>query len=422
MKKAPHRGNDAGPSANPSACKLVSSPLAGGFFMARRPKPWFRKDRDAWFVTINGTRHNLGADKKTAFDTFYRLMRQPQTTAKVPPQTMLAVADAFLDWVQRHRSPDTFEWYRYRLQRFCDRYPELRTCDLRPFHVQVWVDSSPDLSRTTCRNYIRSVKRCLKWAQQQGYIEVNPIALMEVPSAERRETIITAAEFEALLEHAVDETFRDLLVVTWETGCRPQELLRVEARHVDLARQRWVFPLQESKGKRTPRIVYLTERPLEITRRLMDRYPKGRLFRNSRGKPWTTSAVNCAVDRVRVRMGKAEMQRRGESVRVEAIAEMIPQLQTHHTMKGRRVEKTPAELRCEAKAKLTARMAADLAPRYSLYALRHSWATRALQSGLDGLTVAILMGHADPSTLAKVYQHLSHNPEHLLEQAKRAAG
>ena len=66
--------------------------------------------------------------------------------------------------------------------------------------------------------------------------------------------------------------------------------------------------------------------------------------------------------------------------------------------------------------------AAELAPRYSLYALRHSWANNALKKGVDALTVAILMGHEDPSTLSKVYQHLSLNPAHMLTQAKKAAG
>jgi site-specific recombinase XerD len=66
--------------------------------------------------------------------------------------------------------------------------------------------------------------------------------------------------------------------------------------------------------------------------------------------------------------------------------------------------------------------AAELAPRYSLYALRHSWATHALQKGVDPLTVAILMGHKDPSTLSRVYQHLSLNPSHMREQACRAVG
>ena len=43
-----------------------------------------------------------------------------------------------------------------------------------------------------------------------------------------------------------------------------------------------------------------------------------------------------------------------------------------------------------------------------------------LISGVDALTVAILAGHLDPSTIAKTYQHLSQNPRFMLEQAKRA--
>jgi integrase len=81
--------------------------------------------------------------------------------------------------------------------------------------------------------------------------------------------------------------------------------------------------------------------------------------------------------------------------------------------------KTPAELREEARRKLRNKQAMSLVPRFSLYALRHAWATRALQAGVDGLTVAILMGHSDPSTLARVYQHLSLNPRNLQEQMAR---
>ena len=32
--------------------------------MARSPKPWYREDRQAWFVTIDGRRHNLGGRRK----------------------------------------------------------------------------------------------------------------------------------------------------------------------------------------------------------------------------------------------------------------------------------------------------------------------------------------------------------------------
>lgn len=118
----------------------------------------------------------------------------------------------------------------------------------------------------------------------------------------------------------------------------------------------------------------------------------------------------------------SEMKRKGETISQKEVEAFIPTLKKTRTEKGNVIEKSLAELRCEAKRKLTNKRAAKLAPRYSLYALRHSWATNALQKGVDSLTVAILMGHEDPSTLSKVYQHLSLNPQHMLDQAKKAAG
>ncbi|MBX3437014.1 MAG: tyrosine-type recombinase/integrase, partial [Planctomycetaceae bacterium] len=344
--------------------------------MARRPKPWFRKARGAWFVTLDGVQHNLGPEKKAAFDRFYELMRQPQTRT-VSSQSLVAVVDAFLDWVQRNRSPDTYEWYRYRLERFCQRYPDLKLDGLKPFHVQQWVDGYPDLSRTSRRNYLRTVKRCCKWAVQQGYLPASPVEHLEMPGGDRRESIVTADEYQRLLSLARDEAFRDLIVVTWETGCRPQELLRVEARHVDLPNQRWVFPKSEAKGRRQPRVVYLPPPAVEITERRLAEFPSGPLFRNSAGKPWTPDAVNCAFDRLRVRILKDLPAGSAENIARE-IDKLIPDLDPQRMVDGEAVPKTAKQIREEARRKVLARLANNHIPRYSLYALRHSWATRAL--------------------------------------------
>ena len=153
--------------------------------MARRAKPWFWKERQEWFVTVAGVRQRLGADKTAAWKRFHELMREP---AKARPSTdsLPTVVDAFLDWVKAHRSSETFEWYRQRLQLLVERYPKMRVSELRPFHVQQWVDERKGLKQTTKRNYLRTVKRCLSWAKQQGYIDVNPVEHLEVPGAERR--------------------------------------------------------------------------------------------------------------------------------------------------------------------------------------------------------------------------------------------
>ena len=385
--------------------------------MSHFPKPFFKKSRRQWYVEIRRRQICLGADRDQAFIRYHELMRQPEARA-VNSSAFAAIVDAFLEWVRQNRSPDTFEWYRYRLERFCQRLPDLRAADLRPFHVQQRVDSYPALSRTSKRNYVRSVKRCCKWATQQGYLPTDPVQHLEVPGADRRETLISLEDYERLLPLIRDEAFRDLVVTTWDTGCRPQESLRLESRHVDLARQRWVFPKTESKGKRQPRIVYPTEAAVEITRRRMALFPTGPLFRNSAGRPWTTDAVNCQFDRLRIRLMQGSGLLDLEALAVE-INQLVAKLLPHRTVEGVDVPKTPKQLKDEARRKVLARRANSLIPRYSLYALRHAWATRALQSGLDGLTVAILMGHSDPSTLARVYQHLAHQPEHLLQQARK---
>jgi integrase len=110
---------------------------------------------------------------------------------------------------------------------------------------------------------------------------------------------------------AGSDSFRDLLLITWETAARPQESLIVEARHVDLKNSRWHFRADEAKGEKWPRIVYLTDTALEITRRLMREYPTRPLFRNTDGRPWTTDAVNCAFSRIQYKMGKKQVEKAG---------------------------------------------------------------------------------------------------------------
>ena len=48
--------------------------------MARTPKPWWREDRQAWFVTIEGTRYNLGPDEDAADREYHRLLSLRRST------------------------------------------------------------------------------------------------------------------------------------------------------------------------------------------------------------------------------------------------------------------------------------------------------------------------------------------------------
>lgn len=334
--------------------------------MARSPKPWYRRDRKCWFVTIAGARHNLGPDKASAFRMFHELMvaeRQQATRPAKISRTVAEVLDAFLDWCQQHRERRTYEWYLQRCQWFIQHgLGEMSVDDIRPYHVQQWIDAHPHWSNGHRRGCIISIQRPFRWAEKMGLIDRNPLAHIEKPQQGKRDQVITPAEYEAIMELVPDEPFRNLLTLAWETGARPQELVRVAARHVDPRHARSIFPQDEAKGKQRVRIVYLTETAKAITQQLAAQYPEGPFLRNRSGKPWTAMAINCRFNRLSAKLGT----------------------------------------------------------KYCLYLFRHSFATRMLEKGLDAITVSTLMGHADTSMLGKVYQHLSHNPEHLLNQMRAA--
>lgn len=388
--------------------------------MPRQSKPWFRKDRGAWFVTIDGQRHNLGPDRKRAMQKFHELEAQPQRRI-VQADFVAAVVDAFLGWCQRHRSADTYVWYQSRLQLFVARYPDLRVKELRPFHVQEWIDSYPDWSSGTKRNYCRAIVRAMNWAEEQGLIDRTPLAHFKKPRAGHRETVISEEEYQRILACVPSENFRDLLVFAWETGARAAECLAIEKRHVDLPNARIVFPPEEEKMGRAPRIIYLSGEACAIVRRMMLE-THNRLFVNASGVPWTTEAVNCAFIQVQIRMGKQVMLEKGIMVTAEEIEALIPKLRSHRISKGRKVAKTRAELVMEARRKLAGRLACQHAPKYCLTAFRHSWCHHALRRGLDALTVSVLMGHADPTMVSRVYSHLSHATDYLREAAQKAVG
>jgi integrase len=256
------------------------------------------------------------------------------------------------------------------------------------------------------------VQRAFNWAAKMGLIEQSPVQHIEKPRPGRRDVVITPEEYAWILGQVKDEEFRDLLVVCWETGCRPQEILAVETRHVDLDGGRWVFAPDEAKGKKAHRVVYLTDRALEITRRLTARHPEGPLFRNTDGRPWHPYALNCRFGRLRLAHGRRRLQELGlmppKLKRLRVAQRLNPD--------GRESHRRAVEERRSGIAQLASRHGT----KWCLYHFRHSFATRMLEAGTDSLTVSALLGHADGAMLAKVYSHLSRNGAYLRNAVKTA--
>ncbi|HEX3151161.1 MAG TPA: tyrosine-type recombinase/integrase [Gemmataceae bacterium] len=336
--------------------------------MAHFPKPFFRPKKNRWYVQLDGKHVNLGPDETEAIRQYHKVMAERNTPVPVvisalSNPSLSGILDEFLTWCLRHREKRTYETYRERIQSFLDALPDksLAAKDLRPFHLQEWVDGHEDWNPGMKRGRLQAVQRALNWAVKQGRIDKSPIAFMEKPPPGKRENVIEPETYAAMHERTSGE-FQDLITVCWEVGCRPQEIWRVEKRHLDVSGSRWVFPAKEAKGKRKIRVVYLTEAALLVCMRLAKSFPTGPLFRNSDALPWNRHSVSCVFLRMKKRLRK----------------------------------------------------------KFALVDFRHTFATRSLQNGVDPVTLSILLGHADGAMLCRTYAHLDQDDGHIRRALAKA--
>lgn len=336
--------------------------------MARRSKgPWRRKQTGAWYTKIDGKQVKLGEADEPYEIALKRYYEAHANRDEQKPSCLLSVAqliDDFLDWNKYNRAERTFEWYDRFLKPFHRHIgSNLLVDNLKPYHVDRWVKADYSSAKAnTRRNAMRAVERCMNWAVKSGYIPLNPIRGIEKPPQESRETVITEKQYKRTLELTSKHgDFRDVLTFLWQTGCRPQEVRIIEAQHFD--GETITFTKTDSKGKKHNRVIYLNETALEIVRRLAAQHPTGPLFRTSKGKPWNRNNTKCRFRYLKQELG-------------------IPGL-------------------CAT-------------------VFRHTWATDVLTNGMDTTTASILMGHRDPATLARNYQHLTQNRDYLKQAAQRA--
>jgi integrase len=169
-----------------------------------------------------------------------------------------------------------------------------------------------------------------------------------------------------------------------------------------------------SKGKKVQRVVYLSDRALEITRRLVGLRPSGPLLLNTEGRPWCVSSVKCRFQKLCREVGRRRLKSSGQMPpklkRLTAAQRADPVLRKGH----------------QAAVLERRRQVNDLARqsgvRFNLYAFRHSLITESLVKGLDAVTVSVLAGHRDTTTISRVYSHLTQRHEHLREAARKVRG
>jgi integrase/recombinase XerD len=256
-----------------------------------------------------------------------------------------ALRDVFLPWASEAGLTEIDQLDQRHLDRF--------TADLLERH-----GPRGPLSRHTVHSYVRPIRQCLTWAQQQG--DMTTSARPQLPRLGRRVIDVLSRDEIARLEGAAS-TERDKLIVRLlaDTGLRVGELC---ALHTDdiTRHDRGALLKVHGKGQKQ-RLVPI--RP-ELARRL-DRFVRGR--------PVNTSSNHLFLSLRRSPDGEYQ------AVTRSGILQMLKEL--------------------TSRAGITKRVYPHL--------LRHSFATEALRRGMNPIQLAQILGHSGLQMIDQVYSHLT---------------
>jgi integrase len=336
--------------------------------MARPHKVWFRKQKNYWCVKIGGKLKILAhgkENKKEAEQKFHELMAGMAQAPESRAARTADVIEAFLRYSHVHCAKDTYRLHRFYCQAFAEACGQIPVADLKLFHVSRWVDKNVEAGiwhETTVYNARRTAFRVLSWAAKEGLTGRNPLAGMPRPMPAPRNRAITDEEFWRLYENAGDP-LRDLLLALFLTGARPKEVRELTWDQVQ--EDRWVIEKHKSRKKTgQPRIIYLPEQIRDMmVRRRSETGGRGHVFHNTLGEPWTLNAMRLQIYRIRTKLG----------------------------------------------------MSQDVCA----YLCRHGFGTRAIVSGVDGKTLAELMGHTSTEMINRVYVHLADQRRHLNDAVEK---
>ncbi len=342
--------------------------------MAGTAQPFFWQARNAWYinVVVNGkpTKRKLADTKSKAFDVWKSHLKTATENKSNP--MFLTVGTQWLEvQADRFTREEVSKTWLARVSRTVETFGEGRahplTCmDITPEFADTWIKGK---SSNYARTELAVIKQILKWATSRKLLTTNPLDGHALPPMKARRRILTVKEHNQLCR-ASGRKFKPLLRFAWMVGCRPGELRGLRWSQVDDNISRAVMLQHKSDKTGKPRVIYFPERAQKLLREYkkasIDRRAKlgvgaDFVFINHRRKPWTKNAVVSRMQAIRKVTG----------------------------------------LDCVA------------------YNYRHTWITRALLSGVDIATVAVLSGHSSVAMIARTYGHLDQHSNHLRDAASK---
>jgi len=333
-------------------------------------KPFYRESHKCWYVKdASGRFIRLDPDERKA----YRLWEDMRRLAdyRHHDATLDAILEAFLVDLEPRISDERLTKYTYFANAFSDHMGKptmarrITGSDVlrwvkKPKNGKVW-------SVARQRDAGQAIKRALGWAIRRGYLPWSDVLELQFEQPQPRNSTLSRATHSELVlacrELQKSKPFALVLIALRLSPARPIQVREVTARNYHPGA--WVF-IQHKTGKKTgkPLVIRLSPCLETLTRILVHFRPKGTLFRTSHGKKWTKDGLALRFRRIR------------ERLKLEGI---------------------------------------------TAYSYRHSFATDALEAGVDLPTVAALLGHSDTSMVARVYGHLDQRTGHLQDALRKVA-
>lgn len=322
------------------------------------------------FRIVKSARAKNRDDAKDAEDEHRRALRLgeihprdpwPQPTKRALP-IFRAFTKEFLEFSKTHTKPGTITFYEGCIERLlafaalADAPLDAITGDLASRYARHRQDVSKN-SIVTVNGDLRTLRRILKLAVEWGRSEHAP-AIHELPQPKGRDRVLTFKE-EALYLAQASDNLRDATILAVDTGMRPNsELFPLKWADVDLtartASPNGVIHVRQGKTESARRSLPLTPRAAEVLQRRK---------REAEAKPTKFAFVFPGA---------------GNSGHVVSFQH-------------------PHENAIED---------AKLEP-FEFYCWRHTFGTRAAQSGMDRFSLARLMGHSSPAVAARYYIHVT---------------
>jgi len=310
--------------------------------------PWLRKSDLNWYTTVKGKLVKLG----TAQDSSEAIQRAYLAAHGVSDIQVADLIQDFLPYLKRSTAPASYRFYSAFLREASKHSAIGRSAasTLSPSVVGKWIEKRyGHLSNSTQRGASRSITRLYTWAVKEGVLASSPVKGLHKPKDGARTFLLTNEQYAKCLKHAGPH-LKVAIKFLKHTGCRPQEMRAIEAKWIQDGKI--VFPY---KIKEHNRVLYLDSMAERIVVQLAELHPRGPIFRQPRGKPWSSYSLGLAIRKLRNKIGVAHL---------------------------------------------------------CAYSFRHAFITHLLERGIDPATVAAISGNSVKMVL-EVYCHVSRNEQRL---------